>query len=98
PQRGLRVAHRDVVAHTTASVNGAELRPYLLRVTTFRRDDGECQLGRCAIGQVRAGPTAHRPSPGDPVPGIRSGGFSPGDPGVPGGGSFRGADELGAVG
>jgi len=36
------LAYTVALEHTTASVNGAEPRPYVLRVTTiFRREDGE---------------------------------------------------------
>ena len=49
PDRGRRslrdLAYTVSLEHTTASVNGAEPRPYVLRVTTiFRREDGEWKV------------------------------------------------------
>jgi ketosteroid isomerase-like protein len=39
------LAYTVALEHTTASVNGAEPRPYVLRVTTiFRREDGEWKV------------------------------------------------------
>jgi ketosteroid isomerase-like protein len=39
------LAYTVALEHTTASVNGAEPRPYVVRVTTiFRREDGEWKV------------------------------------------------------
>lgn len=39
------LAYTVALEHTTASINGAEPRPYVLRVTTiFRREDGEWKV------------------------------------------------------
>ena len=39
------LAYTVALEHTTASINGAEPQPYVLRVTTiFRREDGEWKI------------------------------------------------------
>jgi ketosteroid isomerase-like protein len=39
------LAYTVALEHTTASINGAEPKPYVLRVTTiFRREDGEWKV------------------------------------------------------
>jgi len=60
------LAYTVALEHTTASVNGAEPRPYVLRVTTiFRREDGEWKVvHRHANAAADPGEVVGRLAPG----------------------------------
>jgi hypothetical protein len=68
------LAYTVALEHTTASINGAEPAPYVLRVTTiFRREGGEWKVvhrhgdaaadSGAVVGRSASGPAANCPRP-----------------------------------
>jgi ketosteroid isomerase-like protein len=67
------LAYTVALEHTTASINGAEPRPYVLRATTiFRREDGEWKVvhrhGDPLSADIGADPAALTPLAGKRAP------------------------------